>query len=484
MSLTYRYIGVIVSKIDTAYKVISLHKLNTPSHHLTAKYSNPERFNIMILRWNLWNYSVIFIFFILTRFVCAELPHKCDIEENNEFNDTEIGITISPIMTSNMIREIGIYWNNTNFRYGDNLILFKYHPCENQSQKLFTFTPQVSHGFKKTGKEADFIPTSQLTFEDQCLYYYATWVRDNVIKKITCLSTHPNWMSKRKKTLGHLKMRDIFIPGTHDSAAYAKFKDPKNDNIVEKYTITQDEDILGQLIYGARYLDIRVGRYPNDEHMYWGNHGFIKIIPLQVIINDVKNFLKNTNEIVIFDVQEFPQGFQTLHHHHHLIDYLEREFADYLLQRPVHVWKTTLDEIWSTGKRLIIGYDNSSIVLTRTSVWPYVEQQWGDVRTIGNLYKHLNKIEMHAATEDHSYSANQFSKPRAAMAELTPTFFDVISNWLGGLRKMADRVDINITEWYNSKWHNTANIVAVDFIKATGIVNTAIKWNDERAARH
>lgn len=69
--------------------------------------------------------------------------------------------------------------------------------------------------------------------------YYATWVRDNVIKKMTCLSTHPNWMNKRKKTLGHLKMRDVFIPGTHDSAAYAKFKDPKNDNIVEKYTITQ-----------------------------------------------------------------------------------------------------------------------------------------------------------------------------------------------------------------------------------------------------
>lgn len=44
--------------------------------------------------------------------------------------------------------------------------------------------------------------------------------------------------------------------------------------------------------------------------MYWGNHGFVKIIPLQVIINDVKKFLKNTNEIVIFDVQEFPQGQQ------------------------------------------------------------------------------------------------------------------------------------------------------------------------------
>lgn len=68
------------------------------------------------------------------------------------------------------------------------------------------------------------------------------------------------------------------------------------------------------------------------------------------------------------------------------------------------------------------------------------------------------------------------------MAQLTPTTFDVIFDRLGGLRKMAENVDINITEWYNEEWQHTANVVAVDFIKATGIVETAIEWNDKRAA--
>lgn len=68
------------------------------------------------------------------------------------------------------------------------------------------------------------------------------------------------------------------------------------------------------------------------------------------------------------------------------------------------------------------------------------------------------------------------------MAQLTPSTFDVIFDRLGGLRKMAESVDINVTEWYSEEWQRTANVVAVDFIKATGIVEIAIKENEKRAA--
>lgn len=46
-------------------------------------------------------------------------------------------------------------------------------------------------------------------------------------------------MSKRKNSIGNLKMREVFIPGTHDSAAYNKFQNPKTELIIDKYTITQ-----------------------------------------------------------------------------------------------------------------------------------------------------------------------------------------------------------------------------------------------------
>lgn len=71
----------------------------------------------------------------------------------------------------------------------------------------------------------------------------------------------------------------------------------------------QDVDVLAQLIHGVRYLDIRVGHYPNSERgIWWANHGVFKAAPMQDVVRQVKTFLDNTDEIVIFDVQEFPVG--------------------------------------------------------------------------------------------------------------------------------------------------------------------------------
>lgn len=78
--------------------------------------------------------------------------------------------------------------------------------------------------------------------------------------------------------------------------------------IIVRIITLQDEDILGQLIYGARYLDIRVGYYATEEIQWWGSHGLVAVVPFQTVVEDVKTFLDNTDEIVIFDVQEFPVG--------------------------------------------------------------------------------------------------------------------------------------------------------------------------------
>lgn len=68
-------------------------------------------------------------------------------------------------------------------------------------------------------------------------------------------------------------------------------------------------DILGQLIHGVRYLDIRLGHYPDDSEVWWTIHGpFYRSVPLRIVIDDVKNFLDNTEEIVIMDIREFAVG--------------------------------------------------------------------------------------------------------------------------------------------------------------------------------
>ena len=39
-------------------------------------------------------------------------------------------------------------------------------------------------------------------------------------------------------------------------------------------------------------------------------HDFVKMNPLYVVIQDVRKFLKETNEIVIMDFHRFPKGFE------------------------------------------------------------------------------------------------------------------------------------------------------------------------------
>lgn len=67
------------------------------------------------------------------------------------------------------------------------------------------------------------------------------------------------------------------------------------------------------------------------------------------------------------------------------------------------------------------------------------------------------------------------------MAELTPTLLHILMGQLGSLRHMAHSTNHNVTEWYQGDWGAQCNIVSVDFLRSSAIVNTAINWNLRRA---
>lgn len=61
-------------------------------------------------------------------------------------------------------------------------------------------------------------------------------------------------------------------------------------------------------MHGVRYLDIRVGYYRASQPQFWVNHGITRQQSLTKVLQQVKDFVLETNEIVIFDVQEWPVG--------------------------------------------------------------------------------------------------------------------------------------------------------------------------------
>ncbi|XP_026670201.1 PI-PLC X domain-containing protein 1-like [Ceratina calcarata] len=387
----------------------------------------------------------------------------CDTEQWQ----SRIGLFVSPIMTKSKIRELEIYWNNINFTPGDTISL--YEESETGSPHvIYTLTPNSPNGNQTTGIQAEYVPSSNLPFVQKCTKYGVIWSSDSGVKKMDCLKLQPTWMRDRKDILGPLRMNEIFLPGTHDSAAYDE--DGSKTGFIPKYAVTQDLDILGQLIHGVRYLDIRVGHYPGTKEKWWTNHGpFYRSVSLKTVVDQIKTFLDNTEEVVIMDIHEFPIGFKNISDHRALVAYLEDEFRNYFINN--QGWHTKLNDIWSTGKRLIIGYENSQIVAEHASMWSCVLHQWGNVRKLNDLYKYLFSIE----NQNRSGA-----RPWSAMAELTATAKDIIFNKLGGLRDMAYRVNLNVSNWYSTLWQYSANIVAVDFVRGTDIVQIAIEANENR----
>uniref|UniRef100_T1H2W1 Phosphatidylinositol-specific phospholipase C X domain-containing protein n=1 Tax=Megaselia scalaris TaxID=36166 RepID=T1H2W1_MEGSC len=126
------------------------------------------------------------------------------------------------------------------------------------------------------------------------------------------------------------------------------------------YYITQDDNILGQLIHGARYLDIRPAYYEDREQKWYVNHDFVIQQPLSVVMDQVIQFVNETNEIVIFGLKEFPVGFKNNpYRHNQLVEFMEKYFDDFIV-RPngFTYWSLTLNEILSHSKgRIILAYD-------------------------------------------------------------------------------------------------------------------------------
>ena len=108
-------------------------------------------------------------------------------------------------------------------------------------------------------------------------------------------------------------------------------------------------------------------------------------------------------------------------------------------------------------------------------VWGRLYQAWGDQQTSSGLRAFLQ------ATMDKQRSAIAAQSGPvtmwAAMAELTPTLFDVMFNMRGSLRQMADSVNRALTVWFAALWWANANIVATDFFMGNNLVDVAISAN-------
>uniref|UniRef100_A0A8D8M707 PI-PLC X domain-containing protein 1 n=1 Tax=Cacopsylla melanoneura TaxID=428564 RepID=A0A8D8M707_9HEMI len=317
------------------------------------------------------------------------------------------------------------------------------------------------------------------SFKKQYLGYNVEYIQNvtGAVLATSSMETNPTWMTDEATLLGDLRIDNIFIPGTHDSGAYTGVL-ADSEKRIEKYVIAQDEPVLNQLIFGIRSLDLRVSYYSVRNHDYdqlYINHGVRGVRPLREVVEQIKEFLEKTREILILDFHQFPIGFSNfrilhLKPHETLIDYLLQELGPFIAP-PQLTWNARLQDFWNLNKTLILAYNNRKMLSKYSHIlWPPVHQKWGNAQELSKLKEYMRNV-----------FANPPIGPWSAQAELTATGRKIITDKLRGLRQMAASINTQVTEWFQSDWGAKCHIVTCDFFRSTGIVKTAISWNLRRA---
>lgn len=307
-----------------------------------------------------------------------------------------------------------------------------------------------------------------------CVVYRAAYVRRDQVLACNCLRPQADWMWRLRQQLGGRQLRQLFLPGTHDSAAYAKYLGAVSDNVATKYAVAQAEDLLTQLHYGVRYLDMRISYQPLTAARFWTCHGSYLFRPL---VNDtalVRRFLADGRDVVIFDIhglENFDGQPQAVHDE--LQQLLLEQLAPWMAPKSLG-WNVTLDQLWSIDRRLIVTY-NDDAGRDNPFLWPAVRHEWGDVQSLDDLETWLESVMERAA------QGLMPAHPWSAQAELTPDAGDVLVDRFGGLRGAADIVNRNATLWFRQRWSSLAAIVSSDFFLGTDMVQLAIDENLRRS---
>ena len=162
-----------------------------------------------------------------------------------------------------------------------------------------------------------------------------------------------DWMSKLD---ANKKLRDVVIPGTHNSASSTISKWALFSGVAACQNLTVHQ----QLNEGARYLDVRICGHKDDIVI---SHGIVKGGKLSDVVDEVEAFLcDNPKEFVIVEIKdETPMTSSQKHQVLHLIQstFGERMITYTDLQTWFQLKQVTMGDIRRRQKNVLILIHNS-----------------------------------------------------------------------------------------------------------------------------
>lgn len=317
------------------------------------------------------------------------------------------------------------------------------------------------------------------------------WVVSMALDGYPMADDHP-WMGERSSTLAPKMLREIALPGTHDSGTYAMHSDSPvaSDNFgsqindfadklsglfgalmgdaardiaspaIRQWSVSQTSSFYEQLAGGIRYLDLRV---QGDNGGFVTVHGlfgaYIKDLFIQV--NQFCSRRQFDKEVLILDFNHFYEMTPALHRE--LATAIGQAFGDKLIDKS-EGQDVTLGRLWQTSKRILVLYDDESTAKSVNFLWPssVLTSHWPDKQTAGTLITDLEEevsrahpglfILQGVVTPDTDMiveGMTPFTSSPSSLLECAKRVTPRVTDWLLSRAGKGAGVNIVIVDWFN-----------------------------------
>jgi len=187
----------------------------------------------------------------------------------------------------------------------------------------------------------------------------------------TCgAATYPDWMGQNRDKLKNLPLNQVVLLGSHDAAScdIHEYSLPVTGYLTHHHkhihrlakardvgsARCQSATITEQLMYGVRYLDMRIAHQDGE---YWGTHMWLStpVFGDGGIFTQIKSFLAaHPGEIILLNFNELYSEKKPMNKKQKDAFYkkVEQEFGS-LLARKGEFASTTLDAIWNSSGRIV-----------------------------------------------------------------------------------------------------------------------------------
>ncbi|MFB2838736.1 phosphatidylinositol-specific phospholipase C domain-containing protein [Floridanema evergladense] len=313
------------------------------------------------------------------------------------------------------------------------------------------------------------------------------------------------WMEQLAPRIGDKPLREIYIPGTHDSGTYGLIPShirpiddvfaPDANNgllrfgtyigVTDAWAKAQEKTIYQQLVDGIRHLDLRPCTEKNGTlRICHGMYGPL----MQYVLKDIKKFAsENPKEIVIVEfggisvtlpekVEEEVRKLLENDADLRLQKMIQSELGQYLVDHSKVTPTSTPNEIWNTqaGKSLIVIYANNSnssywSTANRTNSWK-AQDTW-------NVHRKRETLEN--ALKDSQNEDKLFLFSGAATPDDNGNF---LFSGLASLQNLADQTNPVVLGWVKNEWSKKRlNIIEIDFYNRTCLVPLTYALNGEKS---